>query len=131
MIARGDFQVDLTPVESDEGPGATLARMTLEKTWTGDLAGSSSGWMLSATTTVKGSAGYVAVERFTGTLHGRSGSFTLQHTGTLDRGSPALAVTVVPDSGTGAFEGLTGTLDIVIDDDGHHYVFDYVSTNGV
>lgn len=125
MIARGDFRVDLTPAESDEGPGATLARSTLSKTWTGDLEGTSTGAMLSAVTPVKGSAGYVALERVTGALKGRKGSFTLQHSGTMERGAPALRVGVVPDSGTHELEGLTGTLDIIIDAEGHHYAFEY------
>lgn len=131
MTGRGDFEVDLTPAESAEGPGATLARTSLAKSWTGDLEGSSTGQMLSAVTTVKGSAGYVAMERFTGSLAGRRGSFTLQHSGTMDRGAPSLRVTVVPDSGTDQLEGLTGTLDIVIDAEGHHYVFEYaLATSG-
>ncbi len=130
MNARGDFEVEMTPADSREGPGATLARMTLEKRWTGDVVGSSSGEMLSAVTTVKGSAGYVAVERFTGHVHGRAGSFTLQHSGTMDRGAPSLRVTVVPDSGTDELAGIAGTLDIVIDADGHHYLFEYALAEG-
>jgi hypothetical protein len=74
---------------------------------------------------VKGSAGYVAMEKVTGTLHGRAGTFMLQHTGTMNRGTPSLSITVVPDSGTGALSGLTGSMQIVIDDKRHSYIFDY------
>lgn len=130
MIARGDFQVEMTPADSREGPGATLARLTLAKRWTGDVEGTSAGEMLSAVTAVQGSAGYVAVERFTGTVHGHAGSFTLQHSGTMDRGAPSLRVTVVPDSGTDALAGITGALDILIDADGHHYLLEYVVPDG-
>jgi hypothetical protein len=79
----------------------------------------------SAATIVKGSGGYVAMERVTGALKGRSGSFVLQHSGTMTRGTPQLSVKVVPDSGTGQLEGLAGTLTIKIDEGKHSYEFDY------
>ena len=81
--------------------------------------------MLSAMTEVKGSAGYVAMERVTGTLHGRSGSFVLQHSGTMTRGAPQMSVTVVPDSGTGQLAGLAGQMTIKITDGKHFYEFEY------
>jgi hypothetical protein len=81
--------------------------------------------MLTAGTDVKGSAGYVAIERVTGTLNGRTGSFVLQHTGTLTRGAPVQNITVVPDSGTGQLTGLTGKLTVIIDAGKHSYAFDY------
>ena len=81
--------------------------------------------MLSASGSVKGSAGYVAIEKVTGALHGREGTFTLQHTGTMNRGVPSLSITVIPDSGTGALAGLTGTMQIIIDGKRHSYIFDY------
>ena len=81
--------------------------------------------MLSAGTDVTGSAGYVAIEQVTGTLHGRSGAFVLQHTGTMTRGTPSLSITVVPDSATGALAGLTGTMAIVMTGGTHAYEFDY------
>ena len=81
--------------------------------------------MLSAGTDVTGSAGYVAIEHVTGTLHGRSGSFALQHSGTMTRGTPSLSITVVPDSGTGQLGGLAGTMNIVVADGKHTYEFDY------
>ncbi len=99
--------------------------MTIEKQFHGDLEGTSKGVMLAVSTDVKGSAGYVAMEKFTGTLKGRSGTFALQHTGTMNRGTPNLSVTVVPDSGTGELTGLAGELDIEISGGKHSYKFDY------
>jgi hypothetical protein len=99
--------------------------MSIDKQFQGDLEATSVGEMLTAGTAVKGSAGYVAVERVSGTLAGRRGTFVLQHTGTMTRGTPQLSVTVVPDSGTGELAGLTGTLAITIADGTHSYDFDY------
>jgi hypothetical protein len=100
--------------------------MSIDKQFHGDLQGTSKGQMLTAGTAVKGSAGYVAIERVNGTLRGRSGTFILQHTGTMTRGTPQLSVTVVPDSGTDQLVGLTGTMNIVIAPDGKHsYDFAY------
>ena len=124
--AQGTFEVKLKPQTPDEGADASLGRMTIDKQFHGDLAGTSKGQMLTAGTDVKDSAGYVAIERVTGTLHGRSGSFSLQHTGTMDRGKPQLAITVVPDSGTSQLAGLTGTMSITITNGKHFYGFDYV-----
>jgi hypothetical protein len=99
--------------------------MTIDKQIHGDLEGTSKGQMLTAMTAIKGSAGYVAVERVTGTLKGRSGSFTLQHSATMDRNTPHLLITVVPDSGTGELEGITGTFNIKITEGKHFYDFEY------
>ena len=120
--ATGTFVVKLAPQPSDE---ATLARMSIDKQFHGDLEGTSKGVMLAAGTSVKGSAGYVAMERVTGTLAGRSGSFVLQHSATMTRGAPELSVTVVPDSGIGQLVGLTGRMNIIIADGKHSYEFDY------
>ena len=100
--------------------------MTIDKQFHGDLEGTSKGQMLTGMTEVKGSAGYVAIEKVTGTLKGRSGSFILQHTGVMNRNVPQLTITVVPDSGTGQLAGLTGSLTIKIAPDGKHsYDFEY------
>ena len=115
--ASGTFEVKLAPV----APG----RMSIDKQFHGDLEATSQGEMLMAGTEVKGSAGYVAMERVTGTLHGRAGAFTLQHSGTMTRGVPQLSVTVVPDSGTGQLVGLAGKMAIKIADGKHFYEFDY------
>jgi len=124
--ATGSFEVKLQPVGApDKGDGSALGRMTIDKQFHGDLEATSKGEMLSAMTDIKGSAGYVAIERVTGTLDGRSGSFVLQHTGLMDRGKPQLSVVVVPDSGSGQLTGLTGTMKIIIEGGKHSYEFDY------
>ena len=124
--ASGTFDVKLVPQPSDsEAQDPTLGRMSINKQFHGDLEGSSKGQMLTAGTSIKGSAGYVAIERVSGTLQGRSGSFILQHSGTMDRGAPQLKITVVPDSGTEQLAGLTGRLTIRIENGKHFYDFDY------
>jgi hypothetical protein len=125
MHANGPFDVKLTPQPAEPDIDGDLGRMALDKTFHGDLEATSKGTMLSAMTGVKGSAGYVALERVTGTLHGRRGSFVLQHSGTMDRGAPALTISVVPDSGTDELVGLSGTMAIVIAQGKHNYGFDY------
>jgi hypothetical protein len=99
--------------------------MSIDKQFHGDLEATSQGEMLMAGTEVKGSAGYVAMERVTGTLHGRSGAFTLQHSGTMTRGVAQLSVTVVPDSGSGQLAGLAGKMAIKVADGKHSYTFEY------
>jgi Flp pilus assembly protein TadG len=124
--ATGSFDVTVTPLGTpDKAEGAALGRMSLDKQFQGDLTGTSKGEMLTAMTDTKGSAGYVAIERVTGTLNGRAGSFVLQHTGTMARGTQQLTITVVPDSATGQLTGLSGTMTITIVDGKHLYEFDY------
>ena len=113
--ARPDFQA----------PDNVLGRMSISKQFHGDLEATSTGQMLTAGTSVKDSAGYVAVERVTGSLNGRAGSFILQHTGVMTRGAPDLTITVVPDSGSDQLAGLVGRMSILIADGKHSYVFDY------
>ncbi len=122
--ASGTFDVKLTPqamIDSADG----LARLSIDKHFHGTLDATSTGEMLSAMTDVKGSAGYVAIERVTGSLAGKRGTFVLQHTGTMNRGTPQLSITVVPDSGTGELAGLSGTMSIAIDKGKHSYEFEY------
>ncbi len=128
--ASGTFEVKLAPAGNDSTPeGPNLGRLSIDKVFTGDLAGVSKGEMITAAgITVKESAAYSAVERVTGTLGGKKGSFALQHTGVMDRGKPSLNITVVPDSGTGELVGLTGKMDIIIEGKGHKYVFEYLMT---
>ena len=121
--AKGTFEPKLTP-EAD-GAVEGLGRMTISKQFHGDLEGSSQGQMLTAMTQTKGSAGYVAIERVTGTLGGRSGSFVLQHNGMLNRGTPQQTVTVVPDSGAGQLSGMAGSMTIRIEDGKHFYDLEY------
>jgi hypothetical protein len=125
--ASGTFEVKIIPQKPDnkEAESANLGRMSIDKQFYGDLEATSKGKMLSAATEVKGSAGYVAIERVSGTLHGRSGTFILQHSGTMTRTAPQLSVTVVPDSGTGQLVGLAGEMKIKIADGKHFYEFDY------
>jgi len=124
--ATGTFEVKLTPQPPDgKFEDATLGRMTIDKQIHGDLEATSKGTMLTAGTDVKGSAGYVALERVIGTLHGRTGTFVLEHTGIMNRGTYQLSITVVPDSGTGQLVGLTGKFNITIADGKHSYDFEY------
>lgn len=124
--ATGPFHVKILPTWSEEHPdGTKLARLSLDKEFLGELAATSKGEMLSAGTSTKGSAGYVAIERVTGSLGGREGSFVLQHSGTMNRGAAHLILNVVPDSGSGALTGLAGSMNIVIADGKHSYAFDY------
>ncbi len=124
--ATGTFDVKLNPLEAyDKTEGTTLGRMSIDKQFHGDLEATSKGEMLTGLTSVKSSAGYVAIERVTGTLAGRTGTFILQHTGIMSRGTPQLTVTVVPDSGTGQLVGLSGKMAIIIADGKHSYEFDY------
>jgi len=125
--AKGSFDVKITPQKPDnpqeEKDG--LGRMSLDKQFHGDLEAQSDGEMLSFMTEVKGSAGYVAIERVVGKLNGRSGSFVLQHNATMTRGTPRMNIVVVPDSGTGELTGISGTLLINIVEGKHFYEFDY------
>ena len=126
MHARGRFDVKLAPLPmAGEKADPTLGRMSIDKRFEGDIDATSRGEMLSAMSEVKGSAGYVAIERVTGTLHGRRGTFTLQHTGVMTRGAPQLTITVVPDSGTDELVGLAGTMSITIAGKEHTYDFEY------
>jgi hypothetical protein len=125
--AEGTFDVTAErepPYES--GDGVTLGRTTIHKQWRGEIDGRSTVQMLSAMTPVQGSAGYVALERVVGRLGTRSGSFVLQHSGSMRDGEPHLTVTVVPDSATGELRGLSGSMAIRITEGEHHYAFDYV-----
>jgi hypothetical protein len=124
--ANGTFEVKLTPQSpEDKSESSNMGRLLIDKQFHGDLEAISKGQMLSAMTAVKGSAGYVAIERVSGTLHGHSGTFVLQHSGTMTRGAPELSVTVVPDSGTDQLVGLAGKMKINIVDGKHFYEFEY------
>jgi hypothetical protein len=123
----GPFEVKILPQKPDNPPAeaAKLGRMSIDKQFQGALEAISNGEMLAVMNEAKGSGGYVALERVTGTLDGRSGSFVLQHRGTMTRGAQQLSVAVVPDSGTGGLEGLTGTMNIRIDGGKHFYDLEY------
>jgi hypothetical protein len=124
--AAGTFDVKINPlIPYNASADAKLARMSMDTQFHGDLEASSQGEMLSAGTDTRGSAGYVAIERVTGALDGRSGGFVLQHNATMTRGTPYLNIVVVPDSGTGDLVGISGTMHINIDKGKHSYEFEY------
>jgi len=123
MHAIGTFDVHLNPLSAHD---ASLGRLSIDKEFRGDLAATSKGEMLAVSGTVEGSAGYVAMERVTGTLHGRRGTFAFQHSSTMTRGTPHQSITVVADSGTDELAGLSGSMLIIIDGDLHSYEFEYV-----
>lgn len=126
MTAKGTFEVKLQPL-SFEGadPALKLGRMSIDKQISGDLMATTIGQMISAMTDIKGSAGYVAIERVTGTLNGKSGSFILQHNGLMNRGTPTLNIVVIPDSGTDALSGIEGEFKIINEDGKHSYEFNF------
>ena len=129
--AAGPFDVKVTPQKHDTqiARAANLGRLTIDKRYHGDLEGTGKGEMLATQTETPGSAGYVAMERVTGKLQGRTGGFVLQHSATMARGKPLSAIAVVPDSGTGELRGISGTMTISVASDGAHtYQFDYQLT---
>ncbi len=127
MKATGTFEVKVAPLPADQGVDTGgFARMSLDKQIGGDLQGTSKGQMLAAGTPVQGSAAYVALEQIRGTLHGKTGTFALQHSGTVSHGTQEMRITVVPDSGTGELVGLSGTFTIIIVGKNHSYEFDYL-----
>ena len=127
QTARGTFRVEIAPEEASgaEDDNTDLGRMSLSKAFEGDLVATGEGSMLTAVTSTEGSAGYVAIERVVGTLRGRSGSFVLQHSGTMSGDEQSLAITIVPDSGTGELEGIAGEFGLEIVDGVHHYELTY------
>ena len=131
--ATGSFEVSLQPLPNTEVTAENqFGRMLLNKKFSGDLVATARGQMLTALTQVKGSAGYVAIDHVTGELDGRKGSFVLQHSGSMNRGSQSLSIMVVPDTGTDELAGLSGTLSINIIDGKHFYDFIYsISQAGV
>lgn len=126
QTARGSFELTLQPL-TFEGleSQAQFGRLLIDKQISGDLVATTSGQMLSARTDTNGSAGYVAIERVSGALDGREGSFVLLHTGLLNRGASSLSVVVVPDSGTGELTGIEGRFEIIIENGKHRYEFVY------
>jgi len=124
--ATGTFEVKIVPeTVAGKTPTPGVSQMSIDKTFHGDLEGTSRGSMISAGDPKAGEAGYVALEMITGRLKGRSGSFALMHHATMSGGSGAMEVTVVPGSGTGTLKGIEGTFIIHIDNGQHSYEFDY------
>jgi LDH2 family malate/lactate/ureidoglycolate dehydrogenase len=130
MHVSGPFDVTVTAQE-DKSPDPLMGRMTLDKQYHGELEASGKGQMLTAGTEVKGSGAYVAIEHVAGTLKGRTGTFVLQHSGTMNQNVPQLSITVVPDSGTGQLKGISGKMTITIAAGGKHsYDFEYTLPDG-
>ena len=127
MEINGKFEVTLAPMEAyaQSKDCINLGRMSLEKVYFGELNATSQGEMLSARTTQKGSAGYVAIELVTGLLNAKQGSFALQHFGVMDKGQDRLILEVIPDSASGQLKGLSGTMTIKMEQGKHFYTFDY------
>ncbi|MEZ9198242.1 DUF3224 domain-containing protein [Shewanella sp. 10N.286.54.B9] len=122
MIATGEFSIELTPAEDD---AVEAGRMSFTKLFSGGIAGTSEGQMLSKRTATVGSAAYVAIETFVGTIDGRQGEISFHHTGVMDKGIDSLSVLVVPDSGTAELAGISGSMMIKIESGVHRYHFDY------
>lgn len=127
MKISGTFEVNIQPenLSMTAKDDIQLARMSLDKTFAGELSAHSLGEMISAVSTTPGSAGYVAIEQVSGSLSGKKGSFVLQHYGVMNRGDSHLTLTVVPDTGTGDLVGLSGSMEIRIEDGQHYYDFEY------
>jgi len=121
--ASGQFDVKVTPLPADDK--SDFGRLALDKSFRGDLDGVSKGEMLAFGTGESGSGAYVALERVSGTLHGRKGTFVLQHNGSMSGGKAQMTVTVVPDSGTEELSGLAGKMTIHIAEGKHSFDFDY------
>ena len=122
MTASGDFEIGLTPQADDD---FEAGRMTIDKVYSGDLVGSGKGQMLSIRSAVEGSAAYVAIERVSGTIHGKTGTFALLHSGVMSAGESELKVLIVPDSGTDGLSGLAGSMTIDVQDGKHSYELVY------
>jgi hypothetical protein len=126
MHARGTFEVQLAPQPIDAyTDGATMGRMTIDKQFSGDMIATSKGQMLTGMGNIKGSAAYVAIERVTGTVNGKRGSFVLHHTGVMANGAQSLAIVIAPDSGTDDLTGIAGSMTLVIEGKMHSYDLAY------
>jgi hypothetical protein len=125
VTARGEFEVKAIPQPADDGAAGPFGRLFLDKRFHGDVEGTSRGQMMAAGTAVEGSGAYVAFELISGTVNGKSGTFVLQHRGTMRKNVPSMDVTVVPDSGTGELIGIAGTMRIVIEGGKHFYELAY------
>ncbi|MCB0602238.1 MAG: DUF3224 domain-containing protein [Saprospiraceae bacterium] len=127
-IAKGTFEVKMNPQSQEQIGLHTMGRYLLDKQFSGDLEAISTVEMLAAGTE-NGAGAYVAIERVTGKLNGREGTFILTHMGTRTKTSQELRVIVVPGCGTGDLSGLTGTMEIIIENKVHYYVFTYQIAN--
>ena len=131
MKISGKFKVELKPLDNYAKAidGISLGRMSIDKTFTGELSATSQGEMLTALTPVNGSAGYVAIEQVSGSIADKKGGFVLQHYGMMNSDGQHLTLEVVPESGTGELSGLTGKMNIRIEEGQHFYDFEYEFIN--
>ena len=125
MKAQGTFDVKVTLQIPADKTNEPFERLLIAKQFHGDLEATSKLEMLGSRGPVEGSGGYVALELVTGKLGGKSGSFVLQHKGTMSKGAFMIDVRVVPDSGTDQLTGLSGSMAIVIEGNKHSYSFEY------
>lgn len=124
--ASGTFDVKVTPRPPFEGPvPSPVGVMAIDKRYHGPLDATAVGEMLAARTESTGAAAYVALERVSGSLDGKTGTFDLAHVGTMTKDSQHLAVKIVPGSGTGGLAGINGTLNIRIEGKAHFYDLEY------
>jgi hypothetical protein len=126
-IAKGSFEVKLAPLDAyNADPAAKLGRMSLDKQFHGDLVGTSKGEMLHVVGETNGPSAAVAVERVSGALSGKRGSFALYHVGVMENRAPKFwRVNVAPDSGTGELTGIKGEMKIIIEGKAHSYELEY------
>lgn len=124
ILATGTVETEFIPLTADQAAGSILTRVAIEKRFCGSFEGTGSGEMLSAVAGA-GSSAYVAIERVSGSLHGRSGSFVLQHSGTVERGNVSYTIEVVPDTGTGELAGISGRMLVHPVDGKQSYEFEY------
>ncbi|XVQ12439.1 DUF3224 domain-containing protein [Spirillospora sp. CA-255316] len=129
--AAGTFDIDSWDAEEpyQEEDGNRLTRVRVGKTFHGDLVGASTADLITVETGA-GPAAYVGIETVRGILHGREGTFVLQHSaGNQDGGAETqwLHWLVVPTSGTGELAGIRGRGTIVVGPDGgHSWTLDYL-----
>ncbi|WP_426169102.1 DUF3224 domain-containing protein [Sandarakinorhabdus sp. DWP1-3-1] len=124
--ATGTFAVKMAPAAQTSAGGVALARMTVTKAFSGGMTATAEGDMLTAAGAVPESAAYVLIERVTGSIDGKAGSFAFMHHATMDRGKPDQHISIVPDSGSGGLAGISGAMTMRIDDGGvHHYDLAY------
>lgn len=120
LQASGTFEVKVTPLS-----GSGFARLALAKQYAGSLTGTAEGEMIASNGGGEPSGGYVALERVTGALNGRSGSFVLQHSGVMAPGMLRIDIQVSPGSGAGELAGITGRMSIRMENKKHYYEFEY------
>lgn len=116
MQARSTYE----NVHADESPmsgaanEATVSRGTRRRRFDGEISGEGTADILIA----RGSddrLGYVATERFVGSVAGKSGTFLLQHGAAMDRGVVTPFGYIVPGTGTGELMGIRGEVQIAAD----------------